>query len=617
MTFAAIDEKVIGEALALRDRGEFEKASQSLQAYLDQTTTSLQADEKRRVEFEIERIRRIRMDYKLTREKLLEQLKRRIPDFTDAEFDTFERDGKFDVQVIDGHKLYVNSSASNLLLRVPELRKRQKNPASKDTYRKLYAHMQRVRAAQKLSKSNLLMPQDWAVTYTLIVNKNEVPEGKTIRCWLPYVHAFPFQSDAYILSSEPADHTIAPPEFPHRTIYLERVAKKDEPTTFQVQYIYRAFARAFEVTAENILPYEKESWQYKQYIADRKPHLDLHNEELKRLSNEIGGGETNPYRIARKLYDWVANNTIYQFAREYSTLENISYYCASRRAGDCGQHAMLYIALCRLNGIPARWQSGWENFEFVGNNMHDWCEIYLEPFGWLPVDVDMAVNFIHSGNDVLDTTQTRELVDFMFCNMDHYRLATNSEYGAPLFPAKQDFRSETVDFQRGEVEAEGKNMYFDKWDYEMDIHAISSEEALAIAKKFQPAEVPLPPVLPKQDDPVTTAVASVETTGATTMTIVSTSTTTGVVVETQPIPAAPVATPAAAAQSTTAPVAAPAIATPVAGTQVTTAPVAAPVRLTTTTLETSSGPTTAPLTPPGKPDITTATATKVPTSPAP
>src|SRR5688572_25733123 len=110
LTRAAVDEKVMTDALTLLDRGEFEKASQSLQAYLDQTTTSLETDEKKRVELEIERIRRIRMDYKLTREKLLEQLKRRIPDLTDAEFDAFERDGKFDVQVIDGNKLYVNSS---------------------------------------------------------------------------------------------------------------------------------------------------------------------------------------------------------------------------------------------------------------------------------------------------------------------------------------------------------------------------------------------------------------------------------------------------------------------------------------------------------------------------
>jgi hypothetical protein len=30
-------------------------------------------------------------------------------------------------------------------------------------------------------------------------------------------------------------------------------------------------------------------------------------------------------------------------------------------------------------------------------------------------------------------------------------------------------RSEPVDFQRGEVEWRGGNLYFDKWDYHMEV----------------------------------------------------------------------------------------------------------------------------------------------------
>jgi len=30
-------------------------------------------------------------------------------------------------------------------------------------------------------------------------------------------------------------------------------------------------------------------------------------------------------------------------------------------------------------------------------------------------------------------------------------------------------RSETVDFQRGELEWKGGNLYFDKWDYKMEV----------------------------------------------------------------------------------------------------------------------------------------------------
>jgi hypothetical protein len=39
----------------------------------------------------------------------------------------------------------------------------------------------------------------------------------------------------------------------------------------------------------------------------------------------------------------------------------------------------------------------------------------------------------------------------------------------PLYPKKIYPRSETVDFQRGEVEWSGGNLYFPQWDYSMEI----------------------------------------------------------------------------------------------------------------------------------------------------
>jgi len=474
------------EAFQLRQRGEFEKATQLLRAYLEETSPSLSPEEKRAAEFEIERMRRILLDYTLSEKDVFERIRKRVPNFTEDEFKRLEQEGHFDIQFIDGRKLYVNSSVSNLFLRVPELRARDKDRKPDLTYRKLYDHMQRVREARKLSSDFLVLPQDFAVTYTLSVKPNVVADGTVIRCWLPYVRMFPFQSDVWLLRSDPANVLIAPPEAPHRTVYLEKVARKDEPTVFSIHFIYRCWARASSVDPATIQPYRKDAPDYAYYTADRKPHLDLSNELLVKLNREIVGDETNPYLIARRIYDWIANNTIYQYAREYSTLDNISCYVASRRAGDCGQHGMLFIALCRLNGIPARWQSGWESFEYKGNNMHDWCEFYVEPYGWLPADPDMAVNFIHYGREVLTASEIRELVDFMFGSMDHFRLATNSDFGAPLIPPKQDFRSETVDFQRGEVEADGHNLYFDKWNWDMEIKPITAAEALALSSRLVP-----------------------------------------------------------------------------------------------------------------------------------
>ncbi len=57
----------------------------------------------------------------------------------------------------------------------------------------------------------------------------------------------------------------------------------------------------------------------------------------------------------------------------------------------------------------------------------------------------------------------------------HIILLVNDDYSKPLFPAKIFPRSETVDFQRGELEWRGGNLYFDKWNYNMKVEYKASE----------------------------------------------------------------------------------------------------------------------------------------------
>ena len=61
-----------------------------------------------------------------------------------------------------------------------------------------------------------------------------------------------------------------------------------------------------------------------------------------------------------------------------------------------------------------------------------------------------------------------KIKDFYFGHQDSYRTIVNLDYGQRLIPPKNSFRSEPADFQRGEVEMDGKNIYFDGWDYNIE-----------------------------------------------------------------------------------------------------------------------------------------------------
>ncbi len=94
------------------------------------------------------------------------------------------------------------------------------------------------------------------------------------------------------------------------------------------------------------------------------------------------------------------------------------------------------------------------------DNLHDWSEIYLEGIGWIPVDQSFGMP-VYARNDA-ETW-------FFLGGIDSWRMVVNQDFGKDLYPKKKYPRSETVDFQRGEVEWKGGNLYFDQWDYSWDI----------------------------------------------------------------------------------------------------------------------------------------------------
>ena len=91
--------------------------------------------------------------------------------------------------------------------------------------------------------------------------------------------------------------------------------------------------------------------------------------------------------------------------------------------------------------------------------MHDWAEIYLAPWGWLPADASYGVQ---------ESADPR-IADFYCGHQDSYRMIVNLDWGRDLFPPKLSLRSEPADFQRGEVEVDGRNLYYDLWDYSMKV----------------------------------------------------------------------------------------------------------------------------------------------------
>ncbi len=168
------------------------------------------------------------------------------------------------------------------------------------------------------------------------------------------------------------------------------------------------------------------------FVAERAPHI-VFTDAMRKFSHDVVGDEKNPYRIAQKLFAAV-DRIPWAGAREYSTITNISDYALHAGHADCGQQTLLLMTLLRLNGIPARWQSGmvYSDDGSDYSNIHDWGYLYLAPYGWVPMDVTTGRLQPGPGDD-------KSLEWFYLGGLDNWRIAFNDDFGRRFAAAQAAF----------------------------------------------------------------------------------------------------------------------------------------------------------------------------------
>lgn len=452
-------QNIINQIDSLMNMGEFSIAKNIIRRnIISETTTN---KEKVELKFREDLMERILLDFNKTDMDVKNYIKNYIPNFSDEEFSQWKDARQIEYMNIDGIDRYFHSAARNFFRINPDARKifEEKNRIEKDGLETfLERYIPKVMNEIKVSKSNITKPKKIKLKYSVTVPANTIPAGEIIRCWLPFPKEIENRQTKVILNkTNVSKYILSANESPHRTIYLEKKTEMNKETVFMIELSLMSSDFKKIIKLNEIKSYNVDSELYKEFTSENFPHI-MFTKKLKSISEEIIGEEKNPLLKAKKIYKWINDNIPWASAREYSTINNIPEYCILNKHGDCGIQSLLFITLCRLNGIPAKWQSGW--MLHPGEvNLHDWAEIYFEGIGWLPVDQSFGL---------LDLNDEDEKW-FFFGGIDAYHLIVNDDISKEFFPTKIYPRSETVDFQRGELEWRGGNLYFDKWDYHMDV----------------------------------------------------------------------------------------------------------------------------------------------------
>ncbi len=145
---------------------------------------------------------------------------------------------------------------------------------------------------------------------------------------------------------------------------------------------------SFDIDPAHLEPFDKSSDLYRQYTA-QETWIQTGGEILD-LARKIVGRQKNPWAQGGLIYDWLLHNLAFvpggnENRDAVSTLE--------AGTGDCGQFSILFTALCRSIGIPARTVT----YAWLDGGRHVFAEAFMPGFGWMPVDVSLGQMLMPDG----------------------------------------------------------------------------------------------------------------------------------------------------------------------------------------------------------------------------
>lgn len=401
--------------------GDLDRARKLIEDYLARPCQSALAA---RLRCEENRLARLESNYPYDRSAALALVREEWSDFTEGQFDALVDGGRIDWRYINGEPRYIGSfvgSLRNFPREAPGLEHKVEDHTHRDRM------LARMKEEGELSAS---------ITIKAAIKPKTPAKGKRVRAWLPVPADCPQQSEIEILSATPG-YVLAPADAPARTIYWE----SSSADSFEVVYRYTHKA----VYADPLtLPCDQAQPDFD--TGEELPHIAF-TPYLRALCQDITKDCKTAMEKAYAIYQYVTQHMDYRFQPSYALLDaSIAEHCALSGRGDCGVMALLFITLCRIAGIPARWQSGL-SVSPDSAGPHDWCLFYVAPYGWLYADPSFGSGARRNGEEARRK--------HYFGNLDPQRMVANSAFQAPLTPPDPCYRHDPYDNQLGEMTVDG------------------------------------------------------------------------------------------------------------------------------------------------------------------
>ncbi|MBO4992545.1 MAG: transglutaminase domain-containing protein [Firmicutes bacterium] len=367
----------------------------------------------------------------------MELIRKEWTDLTEETFDSLVDAGRIDWRCIDG-KLYFHRHFLGCLRMYPKQAPGLKQETPDHTDRDALLH--RMQTEGQVTAE---------ITIKASIRPHESAQGKTVQAWLPIASDCPQQSRIEILDATPG-YILGPADAPQRTIYWESTTQDHFEVTYR--YLHKAvFQDPMVLTCDPVQPTF--------LTGEQAPHIRF-TPYLRALTARVTEGCKTPLERAKAIYDYLTTHLDYRYQPAYLQLDDIADTCVRELRGDCGVMSLAFIAMCRICGIPAQWQSGL--FVQPGDaGAHDWAMFYVAPYGWLWADISFGVSAHRNGEE-----WRRQ---HYFGSMDPWRMVANSVFQAPLSPPDLALRDDPCDNQMGELAVDGIGLAGWEMDHKVEV----------------------------------------------------------------------------------------------------------------------------------------------------
>lgn len=441
----------------MKERGNLEEAEAYLQHLLE--TGECLPEERRRFRAELEILRRLPAEYPYTRAEALELVRRYVPNFSEADFDSLLMKGKIFWRYLDGEAHFFGRFFDSLCKTdffFAEAAAKQGHCIPGSDRKLLEESAEKMRAQGELSVRITVRAE-------LELEEAFFREGALVRAYLSLPRVTEEQGDI-ALEEMSAGGQLGAESAAQRVVFWEERLGENHPFIVSYRFLhterYRdVYGLAERMQAEGRAVKQSENGTTK-YGAEKRAEsgydsaLFPPSAYLRSLAAELTAGVAEPLVKAKCFYDFITKKVRYSFMPSYFCLDRMAERCAMDRVGDCGIQALLFLSLCEAVGIPARWESGLKTEpKFIG--AHDWVRFYSPSFGWRAADLSYGGSAWKRGDERLHR--------FYFGNVDPWRMAANARIlGETGFP-EPEFRADPYDNQVGEMALDGRGLRYEEF----------------------------------------------------------------------------------------------------------------------------------------------------------